>query len=1068
MSRGCAAGDRQRSARLTRSGALRLEARDTPPAGRSMHPATLSCSGKFASVSVSTMPSPMGQAAIQYARRGWPVFPCRERAETRVIGGSGGKQRTFNAKAPYTGKGLKDATTHEPTITAWWREHPHALIGLPTGANGCFVLDFDPRVEEETDPDTGEVIARREWTLEQLKRDLEEQMGCALPTSVTAITQSGGVHVYFRQPDGDPIRNRGNLPAHVDVRGLGGYVIAPPSVMPETGARYRWLDRGDWRDDAAFAEAPAALVAILRAPKARAAPVDRSPAPAPSGPASAAVSAGVDDNVREYALSALDAECRAIRDAGSGRRNAQLNESAFKVATLVAAGAIDAGVARGSVEAAGRDNPGRDDVGQIAATIDSGWTAGLQNPRDLAEIAAASRSRRERGPRRSSRPAPPAAAADEKPASFRSGRVEGIQAVGEAERARMTRVAEAWLARRIEHVERTRDAIVRLAFSVGRRVAAGLLDANAAREMLWGVYEGVADVQHADVGRAIDDGSARGFDLEPMLLTMRCIAHPMTDFGIAERFRDRFGADYRFTTGKGWLGWDGRRWKVLDQDEKTPPAEVIAAVFETVRAIQYESRFVADTGVKWSLLRDGKEQRLDLDDDGNPHGLDRWIAKGKSFELLSTRIAFWGRQSETTGKPAAVALLARRWLTVPIEQFDRDPLSIGVLNGTLRFARETLPDGSRSASVVLSDHAREDYNTKLAPIDYDSAATCPLYDDMLAWAQPDAAMRRYLHQVGGYAATGLTGEHKLWFNFGRGRNGKSTTIDAWCHSLGEYSGTTLIETFLDQGIKKRGDQASPDLARLGGVRLLRASEPDRDAKLNSALIKFVTGGEPVPVRALHRGFFDLTPSFKLVISGNSKPAIPDTDDGIWSRMKLIAWTKNIDLEFDAEGKPKKDPELLDKIKAREAAGVFNRLVEGLLDYLRAGLVEPTAVTAATQAYRDASDPLARFLRLCVVADPDSRIQSSKLHAVFVAWAKAAGEREWSNKGFSNAMTEKGFEKKASDGMHWLKLRLVREVGDFVDDQGNPRTLPDEFDQPTDPPADRDLGPPGWGDDDLPP
>jgi hypothetical protein len=73
------------------------------------------------------------------------------------------------------------------------------------------------------------------------------------------------------------------------------------------------------------------------------------------------------------------------------------------------------------------------------------------------------------------------------------------------------------------------------------------------------------------------------------------------------------GANFRFTTTKGWLGWDERRWKVLDQDEKTPPAEVIAAVFETVRAIQEEARFVADTGVRWELKRSGKEQELDLE-----------------------------------------------------------------------------------------------------------------------------------------------------------------------------------------------------------------------------------------------------------------------------------------------------------------------------------------------------------------------------------------------------------------------------------------------------------------------
>jgi len=224
----------------------------------------------------------------------------------------------------------------------------------------------------------------------------------------------------------------------------------------------------------------------------------------------------------------------------------------------------------------------------------------------------------------------------------------------------------------------------------------------------------------------------------------------------------------------------------------------------------------------------------------------------------------------------------------------------------------------------------------------------------------------------------------------------------------------------------------------------------------------VTGGEPVPTRALHRGFFDMLPQFKLLMSGNSKPDIPDTDEGIWSRMKLISWKKNIDLEFDEHGRPKKDPELLNKIKAREAAGVFNRLVKGLLDYLENGLVEPEEVTAATQAYRDASDPLARFLRLCTQPDPASRIQSSRLHDVFVAWCKAAGEREWSNKGLAKALADKGYEKKASDGMQWLGLKLIKDVGDFVDREGNVISLPDDDDPPERRAASQ------WDEDDLPP
>jgi len=403
---------------------------------------------------------------------------------------------------------------------------------------------------------------------------------------------------------------------------------------------------------------------------------------------------------------------------------------------------------------------------------------------------------------------------------------------------------------------------------------------------------------------------------------------------------------------------------------------------------------------------------------------------------------------------------------VPIEDFDCDKLAINVMNGTLRFRRETGADGKIRATVTLDPHNRDDLNTKLAPVDYDPDAPAPLYDGMIEWAQPDAGVRRYLHQWGGYSATGDTGEHKLHFWYGKGRNGKSTTIDIWCHVLGDYSGSIGIETFLDQGIKKRGEQASPDLARLGGVRMLRASEPERGAKLNEALIKAATGGEPMPVRALHRGFFDLLPRFKLTIGGNYRPDVPGTDEGIWARLKLIPWEKNIDLEFDEHGRPKKDPQLLDKMKAAEGNGVFARLVTGLLDWLENGLVEPAAVRQATQDYRDESDPLARFLRLCTIVDPDGRVQSSRLHGVFVAWCKAAGEREWSQKGLSKAMIDKGFKKKASDGMQWLGLRLVREAHDFIDADGRVLELPDdppEAGQP--PPAHRD---PWAEDDDLPP
>lgn len=1042
-------------------------------------------------------PGDLLDAALAYAARGWPVFPCNPKNKQPLLA----RDKDEKGKPIPKSGGVTKASLDEGQIRAWWKKWPKALVGLATGhttthdAHGdamplphrrLFILDFDPR----EDADTGEV-----WTLDRLKRETEEQLGCALPISLTALSPSDGVHLYLLQDDdGPPITNRGNLPEHVDVRGLGGYVIAPPSIMGpdavkgQSGLRYRWHRR---EPVGGLAKAPTALIEVLRDKGGK--PAADPPAQNPAMPIdrAAAPHVDVDDAVRKYAIAALDGECEEIRKAPSGRRNAQLNTSALKVASLVAAGALNETFARQCVEAAARDNPGNDADSQLIATIDSGWSAGMDNPRDLDEIASAARARSARhySSRPSGAPRRPAPAASGKSGGpFQNGRAadglphaEGPPALSATDVARIERIERAWFDHALSTVEASKEALTRLAWNVGRRIEAGYLDDGEAKEAIWPKCEDVADVSHADIDEAIERGQLKGYDPSAVLLDLKLAKYPLTDFGLAERFRERFGHNFRFTTAKGWLSWDGQRWKLLDQDKDTLPAAVVQAAFDTVRLVQREARRVAQTQVRLALVkrpesRGGMAEAIDEDNDPDETAMDYWIPVGKSFKRLSQLISEFGRKSEVTGKPVAIANLARKDLTAQIEEFDCEQMAINVHNGTLRFAIQTMPDGKRQVSVQLDAHDRADLNTRLAPVVYDPGAECPIYDAMIAWAQPDPATRRYVHQVGGYACSGDTGEHKLWFNYGRGRNGKSTTIDSWCSALGDYSGTIGIESFLDQGIKKRGDAATPDLAKLSGVRMLRASEPERGAKLNSALVKAVTGGEPMSVRALHKGFFDLDPRFKLLMSGNSKPAIPDTDEGIWSRMKLVPWLRHIDKPEDdpyrdqfpdaAASWPTKDPKLTEKIKAAELPGVFRRLIEGLTDYLAGGFVEPQSVIEATADYRDKSDPLARFLRLCTEPAPGERVKSSELHEVFTAWCKAAGEREWQPKGFSDAMEEKGYSKKRSDGMRWEGLKLVRFVHDFVDKDGNVRSdLPDLAADPKPPPIDASGWRPPFGDED---
>ena len=817
--------------------------------------------------------SALREAALAYAARGWPVFPCNPRDKTPLV-----KADRDAANKPIKGTGgVKRATTDAEQILAWWMQWPTAMIGLAMGDNALFALDFDPRCDEAT----GE-----EWTLDRLKSELETQIAASLPASLAVRTPSGGVHVYFPQPaEGEAIRNRGNLPKHVDVRGVGGYVIAPPSRMAD-GREYRWL-RGD--ADAPIVAAPASLIEVLQTRKAA---TPRGTPEQGSG-------------VERYALAALDRECADIRGAERGKRQDALNRGAFSVAQLVSAGALAEQSSRMAVMAAALANPGNDDQRAIEATIDSGWAAGLAAPRDLSNIT--DRPAR-RSPRSSLRPQP-------------------LQPVHDD------------------------DAI------------------------------------HCEL-----------------------CCYAMTDLGNAERFAARYGDRVRYVDKMGWVAYDGRRF-ILDGAE----ALIGGWVQDTVRAIRSEARVMKASGRRDLGEVDALDELVDVKRDGTE-------------VLLSDKLAAWARASESSNRLACIAGIAKNLstndMTVQPEQLDRNPFLINVMNGTLELIYE--PDAPEPwAELRLRSHDPADLITRVMPVEYQPGAVCPIYDRFLNRVQPADDMRRFLHQWGGLSLTGDVSEQKLVFHHGKGANGKSTLVDTWATIAGDYSGTVPIETFLDQGRKRKGSEASPDLAALVGVRMLRTSEPEKGAKLAEALIKLATGGEPMPVRRLMRDPFDLHPAFKMTISGNHRPSISGVDDGIWRRVMLVPWDVQIP---DSE----KDRQLVAKMR-REASGILNRLLAGLVDWRLHGLQEPASVRGATADYREESDPLGRFLALCTAEAKGERVQSSKLYALFLAWARAAGEREWTQVGFSKAMADRGHRRINSHGIRWLDLTTTKEADDFADD-----------------------------------
>lgn len=161
-------------------------------------------------------------AALNYAAQGLHVFPVHH--VTAEGSCSCDKPDCSNiGKHPITKRGLNDASTDPARIMEWWSWKPHANVGIRTGSpSGVFVVDVD--------------CSSAKPGFETL-HGLEDQYG-SLPPTWQVRTGSGGRHFYFRMPTGVSIKSGTNvLGPGLDIRGEGGYAVAPPSNH-ESGAHY--------------------------------------------------------------------------------------------------------------------------------------------------------------------------------------------------------------------------------------------------------------------------------------------------------------------------------------------------------------------------------------------------------------------------------------------------------------------------------------------------------------------------------------------------------------------------------------------------------------------------------------------------------------------------------------------------------------------------------------------------------------------------------------------------------------------------------------------------------------
>ncbi len=289
---------------------------------------------------------------------------------------------------------------------------------------------------------------------------------------------------------------------------------------------------------------------------------------------------------------------------------------------------------------------------------------------------------------------------------------------------------------------------------------------------------------------------------------LRLARFPRNDYGNARRLIERHGRDLIYVHGAGWHWWDGRRWR---EDRGAHHTKMMA--HRTALAIKEELKAVEREG-------------------------DGAFASEKAYASFRKSLKDWARSSGNSARINAMVEVAAPYQEKEISDLDTHAYLFNVNNGTLDLSGE---------EIVLTRHERSHYITHLAEVDYDPDVPCRRFDDFLHTVMPDAPLQTFLQRYFGYCLTGDTSEQKLLLCHGGGGNGKSTLNNALRAVFGDYATGVQFET-LQQDDRKRGSDATPDIAELPGRRLVIASEPNGSVKMSTAVIKRLTGGEPIKAR----------------------------------------------------------------------------------------------------------------------------------------------------------------------------------------------------------------------------
>jgi putative DNA primase/helicase len=327
-------------------------------------------------------------------------------------------------------------------------------------------------------------------------------------------------------------------------------------------------------------------------------------------------------------------------------------------------------------------------------------------------------------------------------------------------------------------------------------------------------------------------------------------------------------------------------------------------------------------------------------------------------------------------------------LYIPEERLDAQHDLVNLQNGIYN-----MEDGN------LYPHKPDYYLTTQLPFGYDATAPAPTWQMYLLstfvkprGSQHDPQLVDFLQEAMGYSLTTDVSRHVMFWCYGTGANGKGVLF----HVLESISGEASMP--LNIGMLRREPY---QLAMMAGIRIVLCSEANAtDNLVDDAQVKAMVAGDTMPVRNIYQKPFALQPTAKLWWAMNKLPAVADTSEGFWRRLRVIPFNRHF-------GKQEQVLDLKDKLDL-ELPGIFNWAMQGLRRIRnQRDFTQPTQVIAVTDDYRQGANPVCLFIDEECIATTNKKDfgSSSALYAAYQFWCKENGFRPKSARGFRVEMDQ---------------------------------------------------------------